>query len=182
MNNFTDTYIRGLKPSSNRYEEYEGGGFGIRITPNGIKTWVYRYKINNKTVKLTLGHYPTMSLANAKKQFAELRGLRRDGTTPKSHLDNEKQKENNTVEKLVQAWYLGYAEKFIKNPAQIKKQINSYINPLLGHYPLNKIQTIDISKALDSIVAKGAPIYANRISKHNQTSIYLRCQSWQSSI
>ncbi len=163
MSNFTDTYIKGLKPTVKRYEEYEGGGFGIRITPNGIKTWIYRYKIDGKTAKLTLGHYPTMSLANAKKKFTELRGLRRDGTTPKSHVEKEKQKENNTVEKLVQAWYTGYAEKFIKKPAQIKKQIDSYINPLLGKYPLDKIQTIDITKALDSIVAGGAPIYANRI-------------------
>lgn len=30
MPNFTDTYIKALKPSNSRYEEYEGGGFGIR--------------------------------------------------------------------------------------------------------------------------------------------------------
>lgn len=163
MSNFTDTYIKGLKPSVNRYEDYEGGGFGIRVTPKGIKTWIYRYKINGKTAKLMLGHYPTMSLANAKKRFTELRGLRRDGTAPKSHIEKEEQKKNNTVEKLVQSWYSGYAEKFIKKPAAIKKQIDKYITPLLGNFPLDKIQTIDITKALDSIVAGGAPIYANRI-------------------
>ena len=63
MSNFTDTYIKSLKPRTARYEEYEG----IRIPPKGIKTWIYRYKINEKTDKLTLGHYPAMSLANAKK-------------------------------------------------------------------------------------------------------------------
>ncbi len=83
MSNFTDPYIKSLKPRTARYEEYEGGGFGIRITPKGIKTWIYRYKINEKTDKLTLGHYPTMSLANAKKRFIELSELRREGKTPK---------------------------------------------------------------------------------------------------
>lgn len=67
MGNFTDTYIKGMKPKASRYEEYEGGGFGIRITPNGIKSWIYRYKIADKTDRITLGHYPAMRLASAKK-------------------------------------------------------------------------------------------------------------------
>ena len=44
--NFTDTYIKSLKPKSVRYEEFRDGGFGIRVTPKGIKAWLYRYKIN----------------------------------------------------------------------------------------------------------------------------------------
>jgi integrase len=163
MSNFTDTYIKALKPTTKRYEEYEGGGFGIRVAPTGVKTWIYRYKINGKTDKLTLGHYPTMSLANAKKRFAELSGLRREGHNPKEIIEQEEQKENNTVAKLVQAWYSGYAEKFRKKHPQIKRQINVDIIPLLGSIPLEKIQTLDIAKALDTIVARGAPVHANRV-------------------
>lgn len=163
MSGFTDTYIKGLKPSATRREEYEGGGFGIRISPNGLKTWVYRYKMNGVTEKLTLGHYPTMSLASAKKRFVELSGIRREGHNPKEMIEQLKQKENNTVGKLLQAWYSGYAEKFRKKPLQIKQQIDSDIIPLIGDMPLDKIQTKDISKALDTIVARGAPIHANRV-------------------
>src|SRR5476651_1352185 len=100
MSSFTDTYIKALKPLIKRYEEYEGGGFGIRITPNGIKTWIYRYKMNGKTDKLTLGHYPKLSLANAKKRFAELSGLRREGNSPKNLIQQQEQKETNTMGKL----------------------------------------------------------------------------------
>ncbi len=64
MSNFTDTYIKSLKPKTTRYEEYEGGGFGIRITPNGIKTWIYRYKIDGKTDKLTLVYETGSGLHN----------------------------------------------------------------------------------------------------------------------
>lgn len=76
MGNFTDTYIRNLKGKDKRYEEYEGGGFGIRVTPNQLKSWIYRYKIGKKTDKITLGHYPSMSLADARKKFIELSELR----------------------------------------------------------------------------------------------------------
>lgn len=104
-----------------------------------------------------------MSLANAKKRFTELSGLRREGHNPKQIIEQEEQKDNNTVGKLVLAWYTGYAEKNRKKPHQIKQQIDADIIPLLGHLSLDKIQTIDIAKALDKIVARGAPIHANRV-------------------
>lgn len=89
MSNFTDTYIKALKLKAMRYEEYEGGGFGIRVATTGVKTWIYRYKIDSKTDKLTLGHYPTMSLASAKKRFMELSGLHREGHNPKDVIQQQ---------------------------------------------------------------------------------------------
>lgn len=163
MSNFTDTYIKALKPRPIRYEEYEGGGFGIRITPSGVKTWVYRYKIDGATDKLTLGHYPAMSLANAKKRFVELSEVRKDGTSPKDYIELAKLRENNTVKKLINNWYENYVEKNLKKPLQVKQQIDSDIIPLLGEMSLEKIQTRDITKALDKIVARGSRIHANRV-------------------
>jgi integrase len=164
---FTDTYIKSLKPSAKRYEEYEGEGFGIRVTPKGVKSWIYRYKMDGKTDKITLGHYPNLSLANAKKCFLELREQRRDGQNPKiliqkQEADKEKRK-GNTVKKLVLEWYSGYVVKERKRPETIKKQIEGDIIPLLGNKDLDELRTIDITHALDTIVNRGAPVHANRV-------------------
>lgn len=163
MAQFTDTYIKGLKQRDKRYEEFEGGGFGIRITSNGIKTWIYRYKINGKTDRLTLGNYPHMSLAAARQRYIELSQLRRAGEKPKALIQQRKEKDNNTVEKLVMAWYSNYIEKSRKQPQQIKQQINADILPLLGNIAIEKLKTTDITKALDIIVNRGAPIHANKV-------------------
>lgn len=163
MANFTDTFIRNLKPQPKRFEEFEGGGFGIRITPNGVKTWIYRYKIDGKTTRLTLGHYPTMSLGNAKKKFIDFSELRREGIDPKSVLQQEEEQEHNNVEKLVTSWYSNYIEKHLKRPLTIKKQIDLDIIPLLGKRKLDELQTRDITDALDMIVKRGARIHANRV-------------------
>ena len=111
MSNFTDTYIRNLKGKEKRYEEYEGAGFGIRVSPKGIKSWIYRYKIDGKTDKLTLGPYPILSLSAAKKQFLDLSDLRRSGQNPKDLIQEQLEKKSNTVEKLILPWYTGYVEK-----------------------------------------------------------------------
>ena len=163
MSNFTDTYIRNLKGKEKRYEEYEGAGFGIRVSPKGIKSWIYRYKIDGKTDKLTLGSYPILSLSAAKKQFLDLSDLRRSGQNPKDLIQEQLEKKSNTVEKLILPWYTGYVEKNRKKPLQIKQQIDADIIPLLGNMDLETLQAKDITKALDTIVARGAPIHANRV-------------------
>jgi hypothetical protein len=163
MGNFTDTYIKGMKPRATRYEEYEGGGFGIRVTPKGIKSWIYRYKIADKTDKITLGHYPAMNLGSARQRFLELSGLRRDKKIPKEIINNQKEAQNNTVSKLVLAWYAGYIEKERKQPQQIKQLIDADIIPLLGEIELTKLSPAMVTKALDKIVKRGAPVHANKV-------------------
>jgi integrase len=163
MGNFTDTYIKGMKPRASRYEEYEGGGFGIRVTPNGIKSWIYRYKIADKTDRITLGHYPAMSLASAKRRFLELSELRREGQNPKELIQQDKEKASNTVKKLVLAWYSGYIEKERKQPQQIKQLIDADILPLLGDIELTKLSHALVTSALDKIVKRGSPVHANKV-------------------
>ena len=167
MGGFTDTHIKGLKRKEKRYEEYDGGGFGIRVAPSGKKTWIYRYKIDGKTDKLTLGYYPTMSVASANARFLELSTQRRTGKNPKALIEEleaeRERKKNNTVKNLILDWYTGYVEKNIKRPETIKKQIDSDIIPLLGDKELDTLQTVDITKALDIIVERGAPVHANRV-------------------
>lgn len=163
MSKFTDTYIKGLKPRTTRYEEYDGGGFGIRVTPNGIKSWIYRYKIADKTDKITFGHYPTISLASARQEYLRLSELRREGKNPKDIINDQKEAQSNTVGKLVLTWYSGYIEKERKQPQQIKQLIDADIIPLLGNIELAKLSPALVTKALDKIVKRGAPVHANKV-------------------
>lgn len=163
MGNFTDTYIKNLKSKDKRYEEYEGGGFGMRVSPNQLKTWIYRYKIDGKTDKISIGHYPNMPLSAARKKFMELSELKRSGKTPKQTIQQENEKKHDTVSKLIEAWYHNYVVKNRKQPLQIRQQIDADITPLLGHFEIDKIKPMDVTQALDAIVNRGAPIHANRV-------------------
>jgi hypothetical protein len=87
------------------------------VSPNNLKTWLYRYKIEGKTDKLSLGHYPNMSLANAKKRFIELSELRRSGQNPKVQIQQLNEKKDDTLKKLVYSWYENYAVKIANSHA-----------------------------------------------------------------
>lgn len=56
----------------------DGEGLYLRVRPTG-KAWVYRYKEAGKEAKLTLGGYPTMTLAGARKKARAEAEKRADG-------------------------------------------------------------------------------------------------------
>ncbi|STX29966.1 phage-related integrase [Legionella beliardensis] len=160
---FTDAYIKALKPRSVRYEEFKDGGFGIRVTPKGLKIWIYRYKINGQRHFITLGYYPAMSLSEAKKRFIDLSDMRHGAINPKDHLEEAKQKEQQTIKNLMLNWYKSYIEKHRAQPQQIWQLIKADIIPLLGDKKLETLKTREITQALDKIVDRGAPIHANKV-------------------
>ncbi|STX28461.1 phage integrase-like protein [Legionella beliardensis] len=160
---FIDSFIKNLKPESNWYEKIESSGLGIRVMPGGSKSWIYRFTLNGKRQKMTLGKYPALSLKQARELLFTVQGLKEQGINPIEHSRLEKLKDAYNVEKLINDWYNHYVVKNRKKPLQIKQQIEADIIPLFGHFSLNKLQPLDISNALDIIVKRGAPIQANRV-------------------
>lgn len=146
-----------------QFEEYEGQGFGIKVSPKGTKAWIYRYKINDKTEKISLGHYPNMSLADAKRKFLELKQLKLTGMNPKQFLEINKEDEKTTITTLITHWYSNYIVKHRKQPLQIRQIIDADILPLLGQRNIEELEAKDITKALDKIVSRGSSAHANKV-------------------
>ena len=63
----TELQIKHLKPRDKLYRVTDGGGLGLDITPNGSKLWRFRYNYDGKGQILSLGKYPAVSLAQARK-------------------------------------------------------------------------------------------------------------------
>ncbi len=163
MIKFTDNYIKNLQPEKNWFEKTESSGLAVRILPSGNKSWIYRFTLNSVRYKMTLGKYPGISLKQARELQKNAETLKEQGINPIEHSEQQKLKLNHTVKNLALSWYTTYIEKNRKQPQQIKQLIHADIIPLLGHVPLEKIRPIDITKALDSIVNRDAPVHANKV-------------------
>ncbi len=81
---FTDKGIAALKPKAAHYEVWEDGrtGLGIRVSPKGRKSWNYMYRFNGKARRMTLGTYPTLTLANAHVKHAQAKEALERGNDP----------------------------------------------------------------------------------------------------
>lgn len=65
----TDTKLRNLKTGEKAYQEADEGGLFMEVMPGGAKVWRLRYRIGgrgSKQEKVSLGEYPTYSLAEAR--------------------------------------------------------------------------------------------------------------------
>ena len=163
MIKFTDNYIKNLQQEKSWFEKTESSGLAVRVMPSGNKSWIYRFTLNGRRCKMTLGKYPGISLKQARELHIQAESLKEQGINPIEHVEQQKLKQDYTIKNLLLSWYSNYIEKNRKQPQQIKQLIDADIIPLLGHMVLEKIQSRDITRALDIIVNRGAPVHANKV-------------------
>jgi len=63
----TDTKIRNLKARSKSYKIADYDGLFLAIQPSGSKLWRFKYRSLGKEKLLSIGPYPSISLAQARK-------------------------------------------------------------------------------------------------------------------
>lgn len=163
---FTDRVIQSQKPRAERYELFEAGcpGFGIRISPQGRKTFIYLYRFQGKPKRLTLGTYPTASLADAHLWYAQARKLLNQGGDPGAIEQSRQEKERRApaVAALVDEYMERHAKPKKRSWREDARLLNKDVLPVWGHRKAKDITRRDVIALLDAIVDRNAPIAANR--------------------
>jgi integrase len=78
----TDVAIRNAKPQAKPYKLGDSGGLFLQITPAGGKLWRVKFRTAGKEKLLSLGAWPDVSLASARKQRDKARELLAAGSDP----------------------------------------------------------------------------------------------------
>ena len=181
---FTDLKIRNLKPKNQkRYVEWEHNGYaegtlGIRVGTSGKKSWVYRYHFNGKNRLITLGSYPDVSLAEARKLFAEATSLREQHIDPETNFRPKPLKTRvedspeisvatmesvKTVNDLCSYYITMHAKKNKKSWKEDIRLLDKHVIPVLGKRLARDIARREVINMLDGIVNAGSPVQANRV-------------------
>jgi integrase len=168
---FTDKFIVNLKPREARYELREDNAHGngtlaIRVTPNGHRSWQYLYRFNGEMRRMTLGSYPQMSVADAHAAVGAAMQKRERGIDPGAETvaANAADRGALTFAQLSDRYLEEWARphKRPKSVAGDDRTLKADLLPTLGKRKAEAIQTEEIKKILKGIVARGAPIQANR--------------------
>jgi integrase len=164
MARFTDKSIAALHAKSERYERWEGGGFGIRVSPRGGKAWVWVYRFDGRPRRMTLGTYPQLGLADARIKLAEARKQLERGTDPgEVKVRNCKaERASETVQELAAAYLEKWARPRKRSAAEDERILRKDVIPSWGRRKAKDIARRDVTALLDGIVDRGSPIAANR--------------------
>lgn len=172
----TDLQVNKLRPRSGRFEVSDGKGLSIRITPEGSKTWVFRYVFGQKETlkdgkrikipiprRMTLGSYPGTSLAEARELHAKALQDVKKGIDPGLKQKEAKAalKAAPTISELIdEFWDMELQSK--KSGVETKRLLDKDIIPAWKNRKVADIKRRDIVLLLDA-VRKRAPITANRV-------------------
>lgn len=161
----TDLHVNKLSPKSVFYDVPDGDGLYIRVMPTGTKTWVFRYMFDKRQRLMTLGRYPSISLAEARERHA----LARQDLEGKNPVDpGLKQKEARKARSdaktikgmLDEFWKIELSKK--KSGPETKRLLEKDVLPRWGSRKVEDIRRRDIVLLIDT-VRERAPIGANRV-------------------
>lgn len=163
----TDREIQNLKPEQKRYSVKDklNNGLFIEVKESGIKTWHYRYSLNGKQERLTIGRYPDLSLKEARQVRDESASMVAKGISPKQEKQDQKAGRLNSL------LFKDYGDRYLNevilkdraNPYNMILTLNNDIYPILGHIALNQISVDDIRRTIWRKKEQGYDAAANQV-------------------
>jgi integrase len=165
MKRFTDKSIAALRPKAQRYEHWEGGGFGVRVSPRGAKSWIWVYHFEGRSRRITLGTYPDISLADAHIKLENARKLLAKGTDPGTVEveQNKAERAAETVSELIDAYLEKWARPNKRSAAEDERILDKDVRPSWGRRKAQDVTRRDVIALLDKIAEdRAAPVQANR--------------------
>ncbi len=165
MSRLTKRAVDALKkPESGQSFLWDGElrGFGVRIVPSGLKTFIVQYRnAEGKSRRIKIGRFGVKTVEEARELAKVKLGRVADGIDPAD--EPEAGKDDMTVEALCD-WYLTEAEagrilgrknRPIKAStlAMDRSRIRTHIRPLLGKRMVGSLRIVDIEGMQSDIVA-----------------------------
>jgi integrase len=160
---FTVRSLDALKPPATGRVEYwdaDVPGLGLRMSDRGRKTWTLLYRAGGRQRRFTLGTYPALPLADARDKAKDALRAVAHGKDPAA--EKKAGREADTVGELADLYIERHAKPNKRSWETDQRMLKRDVIPEWGRRKVKDIKRRDVIAWLDKIVARGAPIMANR--------------------
>jgi integrase len=145
----TDRSVKSLKPDSKQYEVRDAAtrGLSIRVNTDGSKTWTLIVSKGGRRQRVTLGHYPSLRLTDARRRASERKqsGFRVGGSV-----------------ETVFASYLEEIKRTRRSWRDVEQVARLYMFPVMGPRQMDTITAADGVEMMEWISRKSSD---NRAAK-----------------
>ncbi|MFT4192106.1 MAG: tyrosine-type recombinase/integrase [Comamonas sp.] len=130
---------------------------------NGQASWVLRYRYAGKGKEKWIGRYPDISLQIARELARADRAKIQQGVD----VAAEKQQNKRLAQRsrpclaLRKVWYKRYIVPNYGKPERVEASFITYVDPIIGHIPIDQVAPEHIERILNRTVKSGAPTVAN---------------------
>jgi len=143
-------------------------GLTFRVTNQNARSFSFRFRDpkSNRVGRVTLGSYPDLSLAKARKKADEYRVQVANGINPAEVRKRERDTAASRSLGAVAARYIEEHAKRRNRPSTIEwaeRNLNLHILPQWRHRHIDTIERADIVELTEKLIAAGTPVTANRV-------------------
>ena len=161
----TDAQIRKIKPLEKKKRYSDEKGLYLEVTPAGGKFWRLKYRFNRKESTLTIGSYPEISLAQARRVRDEARIQLYQNIDPNAVKNQRLQQTDESI--LFKSLALEWMEdrKVVIKEATYLRDLSVFekdLFPALGNLPIDQIKGKDVLACAKKIEERGAQEMAKR--------------------
>ena len=159
----TDVVVRSMTAGERQTDHWcvTLRGFGVRVSPGGRKTFIVRYRLAGRRRRVSLGVYPAVSLADARRNAKRVLGDVARGQDPAQR--HEDVRRAGTFKDLSQAYLEKHAQAKKRSWREDRRIIASELLPAWKDTRAAEIHRRDVRELLETIAERPAPIMANRV-------------------
>lgn len=160
----TNRFLETVKADAKRQDIRDASfpGFGVRVTPNGRKTFYLSYRWGLEQRHPALGTYPIVSLAKAREKAVEILRLVDEGVDPLA----QRRRAITSADDAVADFIRSYAKPRNKSWREAERILNREMVDAHGSRDIRSITKADILDIVDAATERGALYQANRIHAH----------------
>lgn len=163
MGNLTDVELRNWTKAGLPVTKTDGDGLTFTLSAKGTAAWTLRYRIAGQRKELTLGRYPDLTIAEARKLAAEKRVAVSQGVDVAQAKQDQKRAAEKaatlakvgTVKALYEDWFARQIEGQRKEPHQVAGVFALHILPKLGRLPVTEVRPADVDAMLRPLSDRG---------------------------
>jgi integrase len=132
-------------------------GLGLRVTPNGHRSWSFCFTSpsDGKWKRLTLGSYPATSLAAARGKALEAKSHIEAGQDPRTMADPATI--NMTVRELVEHYLADPEKAVLRSRASIERRLRRNVLPIVGDVKISDLRRRDIRNVTEPLLRRNVP-------------------------
>lgn len=142
----SETALKALKPKDKPYTKADDRGLYVEVFPTGGVVWRYRYRLNGKSEKLTLGKYPALTLKNARIKRDEAAQAAAVGCSPAKQKQQSKvaAAEATTVADFGERYFREIVAKDRRDITIPRRYFDKSIVPVIGSKAVRDVTTEDV--------------------------------------
>jgi integrase len=165
----TTKAVENFKPNAARYEVPDRGCRGLYciVQPSGARSWAIRFRIKGEPAKHTLGTWPVVSLAEARRQASAAMAEIARGVDPRIEKQQARAdaaaRGRDTIDSLAAQFIERYAKRHTR-PNSWRQTIHVFediVLPVWSGRNVHDIERRDIKELVEGLAAS-RPVMANR--------------------